>query len=228
MVTPAHDLLRRVLLFRELGDDMLDRLAAHLHRRAYRSATIVCDKDQPGDAMYIIESGRVRIFVPAQGGEELTLDHLGPGDVFGEMALLDGLPRSASAVTVEDSVLFMMSRDTFQLQLAESPQLASALLAMLSMRMRRLIEYTETLAFLDVYGRVAHVLLDMADRHGVQKDGGVLIDLAITQAELATMIGATRERVNRALAAFRAQGLIHMRGRKIVIRDARRLRDRIY
>jgi CRP-like cAMP-binding protein len=223
----AQELLKRVVLFRSLSDEMLGGLAAHLRRRSFRRDTALFHKDQVGDALYIVESGRVRIFMPSEAGEELTVDVLGPGDVFGEMALLDGQPRSASAVTLEDAVLYVLGREEFQRQLAASPALAAAVLALLSARLRHVMEYAETLAFLDVYGRVAHVLLSMAERHGVHENG-VVINVDLTQAELATMAGATRERINKALTAFRAQGLIEVRGKKIVIREPARLRDRVY
>jgi CRP/FNR family cyclic AMP-dependent transcriptional regulator len=226
-MTDRSALLRRVVLFRSLSDDMLAVLEPDLRRHAFRRDTIIFHRDQVGDALYLVESGRVRIFLQTERGEKYTLDLLGPGDFFGEMALLDGLPRSASAETVEDSVLYTLTRADFQRELISTPDLAIALLAHLSARVRRLIEYAESLAFLDVYGRLAHVLLDMAERHGHQKDG-LVINLNMTQVELAQMIGATRERINRALAAFKAQGLIQMRGRKIVIKDAQRLRDRMY
>ena len=220
-------LLRRVVLFGALGDEMLAGLAAHLRRRTFKKDTMLFHEDQAGDALYIVESGRVRIFRSAESGEELTLEVLGPGDVFGEMALLDGLPRSASAATLEDSVLDTLSRDEFQRHLTASPEFASALLAYLSQRVRHVMDYAETLAFLDVYGRVARVLLDLADRYGVKEDG-MLINVDLTQAELARMVGATRERVNRALSAFRSQGILQVRGKKIVILDHKRLSGRIY
>lgn len=223
----AQDLLRRVVLFRSLSDEMLSGLAGHLRRRAFRRDTMLFHKDQAGDALYIIESGRIRIFMPAEGGEELTVDLLGPGDVFGEMALLDGQPRSASAVTLEDAVLHTLAREEFQRQLALSPALAGAVLQLLSARVRHVMEYAETLGFLDVYGRVANALLTMAERHGVREDG-LVINVDLTQTELATMVGATRERINKALTAFREQGLIEFRGKKIVIRDPARLRERVY
>ena len=142
-----------------------------------------------------------------QGYAELRRleDHvLGPGDVFGEMALLDGQPRSASAIALEDTTLQMLGHDEFQRQLLASPPLAGALLAMLSRRVRHVLDNAEILASLDVYGRLARVLLDIAQRHGVQ-DRGTVINVALTQQELATMVGATRERINRALAAFKAK-----------------------
>lgn len=228
MASDPLALLKRVPLFKDVSDDVLTGLAPQLRRRAYRKGTMIFHKDQAGDALYIIESGRVRIFLPAEGGEELTIDVLASGDVFGDMALLDGRPRSASADTVEDTVVYTLGRDEFQRHLNETPRLASALLELLSVRQRDLIEYTETLAFLDVHARIAKTLLDLANRYGAKVADGIEIQMDLTQAELARMVGATRERVNRALASFRSQGVLELRGKKIVILDAERLRKRIY
>lgn len=221
------DLLKRVPLFSTLSDQALAGLAQQLRRRTFRKGTMIFHKDQAGDALYIVESGRIRIFLPAAGGEELTVDVAGPGDVFGELALLDGRPRSASAETVDDTVSFTLSREEFQRYLAANSRLAAALVELLSNRLRHVTEYAESLAFLDVHARVARTLLEMADRYGVKRDG-VEIDFDLTQTDLATMVGATRERVNRALAAFRSQGLVELRGKKIVLLDTQRLKQRIY
>lgn len=227
MASEPKALLKRVPLFKGASDEALAGLAPQLRRRAYRKGTMIFHKDQAGDALYIVESGRVRIFLPAEGGEELTLDLLASGDVFGDMALLDGRPRSASVDTLEDTVVYTLGRDEFQRYLTATPQLASALIELLSARLRHLIEYTETLAFLDVHARIAKILLDLANRYGTKGDG-IEIDMDLTQAELARMVGATRERVNRALASFRAQSVLELRGKKIAILDADRLSQRIY
>jgi len=223
----AHELLRRAPLFAGLRPDALDGLAAQLRRRTFKRGTMIFHKDQTGDALYVIESGRVRIFLPTESGTELTVEVSGPGDVFGELALLDGRPRSASAETLEDTTAFTLTREEFKAHLAATPQLAVALIELLSTRLRHVTEYAESLAHLDVHARLARTLLEMADRYGVKRNG-IEIDLDLTQADLATMVGATRERVNRALAAFRAQGLLELRGRKIALLDTTRLRQRIY
>lgn len=227
MATELRELLRRASLFAGLDDAALASLAGHLRRRTFRRDTMIFHKDQAGDALYIVESGRVRLFVPAEGGEELTVDIAGPGEVFGELALLDGRPRSASAEAVDDTVAYTIDRETFKQALATTPGLAAALIELLSARLRHVTAYAESLAFMDVHSRVARALLELADRYGVAGDG-IEIDLDLTQAELATMVGATRERVNRALAVFRSQGLVELRGRKIVLRDPARLRARVY
>ena len=227
VVPDPVSLLRRVLLFADLNQDALAGLAAHLRRRTFSKNTIIFHQDQAGDALYVVESGRVRIFRSAENGQEITVDTLGPGDFFGEMALLDGLPRSASAFAEEDCVTYTLARPDFQGQLSRSPEMAGALLELLSARLRKLMHYAETLVFFDVHARVRHVLLDLAHRYGVKEDGSVLINVDITQGELATMVGATRERVNRALASLRAQGVIDVRGKRMVIRDPTRLSEGI-
>lgn len=221
------DLLRKVSLFNQLPDADLAKLAGHLRQRQFRKNTILFHKDQPGDTLYIVETGHIRVFLPTATGEELTVDIAGPGDVVGELALLDGRPRSASAQTLEDTTVQILSREDFQQHLTTAPRLAASLLALLSSRLRQITEYAESLAFLDIHGRVAWALLQLAGKHGVDHQG-VEIDFDMTQTELASMVGATRERVNRALASFRAQGLVEMRGRKIALLDTIRLRQRIY
>lgn len=223
----AHDLLRRVPLFAGFSPDALDGLAAQMRRRTFKRGTMIFHKDQAGDALYVIESGRVRIFLPTESGTELTVEVSGAGDVFGELSLLDGRPRSASAEALEETAAFMLGREEFKAHLAATPQLAVALIELLSTRLRHVTEYAESLAHLDVHARLARTLLEMADRYGVDRNG-IEIDFDLTQADLATMVGATRERVNRALAAFRSQGLVELRGRKIALLNAGRLRQRIY
>jgi CRP-like cAMP-binding protein len=222
-----HDLLRTVPLFAGLRPDALNGLAAQMRRRTFKRGTMIFHKDQAGDALYVIESGRVRIFLPTESGTELTVEVSGAGDVFGELSLLDGRPRSASAESLEDTTAFTLTREEFKAHLAATPQVAVALIELLSNRLRHVTEYAESLAYLDVHARLARTLLEMAERYGVERDG-IEIDFDLTQADLATMVGATRERVNRALAAFRSQGLLELRGRKIALLDRTRLRQRIY
>jgi CRP/FNR family transcriptional regulator, cyclic AMP receptor protein len=225
-VADVRTILKNVSLFSQLADDTLAGLATQARRHTYRKDTVIFHKDQAGDALYVVESGRVRIFLPTAAGEELTVDIAGAGDVFGELALLDGRPRSASAQAQEDTVVFTLSRDEFLKYLGRTPQLGAALVELLSRRLRHVTDYAESLAFLDVYARLVRTLLEMADRYGLQGDG-IEIDFALTQTALATMVGATRERVNRALAALRMQGLIELRGKKIVLLDPSKLRERI-
>jgi CRP/FNR family transcriptional regulator/CRP/FNR family cyclic AMP-dependent transcriptional regulator len=218
--------LRNVPFFADLSDPELEALADSLEKRTFGKGMIIFHKDSPGQTLYIIESGKVRIFILSESGQEISVNIYGPGDTFGELALLDGLPRSAGAVAMERTVTFALHRDDFLRHLEACPRMAQSIIEVLSTRLRYTTTYAESLVFLDVCGRVATKLLELAERYGVQKEG-IEIELRLTQAELASWVGTTRESVNKVLGTFRGQGLIEVKGRKITILDRERLRKRI-
>ena len=220
------ELLRKVSLFADLSDEQLEALAENTHRRTFAKDMIIFHKDSPGESLYLIESGRVRIFVLSESGQEISVNIYGPGEVFGELSLLDGLPRSAGAMALEDTVTLALHRDDFTRLLEANPQMATSILKVLSSRVRYTTAYAESLAFLDVYGRVAAKLLELAERYGVESDG-IEIQLRLTQSELATWVGATRESVNKVLGTFRELGLIDIANQRITILDKPGLRRRI-
>ncbi len=219
-------LLRGVPLFVSVPDRELEALAGNLGKQTFGKGMIIFHKGSLGQTMYIVESGKVRIFTLSESGQEVTLNIYGPGDVFGEFSLLDSLPRSAGAVALEKTVTLTLHRDRFFQHLEASPSLARGVIEVLTARLRFTTEHAESLAFLDVYGRVAMRLLDLAGRYGTEKDG-VELDLRLTQTELATWVAATRESVNKVLSTFRDQGLIAVEGQKITILDLEGLERRI-
>jgi len=220
------DLLRNVPLFAGLSDQDLDALAGSLGKRTFAKGMIIFHQGSLGQTLYIVESGKVRIFLLSESGQETTLNIYGAGDVFGEFSLLDGLPRSAGAVAMEKTVTLTLSREDFLRHLEACPQMAISIMQLLTLRLRFTTAQTESLAFLDVYGRVAMRLLDLAGRYGTEK-GSIELDLHLTQAELATWVAATRESVNKVLGAFRDQGLIAVEGQTITILDPEGLEKRI-
>ena len=175
--------------------------------------------------MYLIESGLVRIFALSDMGQEISIDVYGPGEIFGEMSLLDGQPRSAGAVCLEATTVLALNQDDLDGILDTSPHLAKNLLRILSGRLRHTAGYAGDLAFLDVSGRVAMRLLDLAERSGAEACDE--IDLNLTQIELATWVAASRESVNKTLNTFRARGLIAMDDGRIAILDRRGLEAQI-
>ncbi len=219
-------MLRKVSLFAELSDHELEALAGSLGRRTFAKGMIIFHKGGVGQTLYIIESGRVRIFVLSESGQEITVNIYGPGDIFGEFSLLDGLPRSAGAVAMDRTVTLTLHRDDFLHHLEAYPRIASSVMKVLTTRLRYTTTHAETLSFLDVYGRVAAKLLELADRYGVQKEA-IEIELQLTQSELATWVAASRESVNKVLGTFREQGLIEVEGQRITILDRDRLERRI-
>ena len=212
-------MLRNVSLFASLTDQELEALAGSLGRRTFGKGMIIFHKGGVGQTLYIIESGKVRIFLLSEAGQEISVNIYGPGEVFGELSLLDGGPRSAGAMAQEKTVTLTLHRKEFLRHLEAYPGLAKSVIEVLSARLRYTTAYAEGLSFLDVYGRVAAKLLELADRYGVQEEEPIQIDLRLTQAELATWVAASRESVNKVLGTYRDRGLIGVDGQRITILD---------
>jgi CRP/FNR family cyclic AMP-dependent transcriptional regulator len=219
--------LAQMPLFAELQRDDLARLGAGLRRRRYAKGAAICWQGDPGTTLFLIESGWVKIVATSPDGQEAVLNLLGPGDFFGDLALLDGKPRSAGAVAAEESHLLLLERDAFVGAIEESPRLALGLLAALAGRLRYDVEMLADTSFLDVSGRLARVLLRLATAPDRPAGPAMTIPIRLTQAELAALIGATRESVNKWLKAYEAQGIIRRRGARLTILRPEELRKRI-
>lgn len=211
------DLLSKVSVFHGLDKTALDQLSTKLKPVDYGKDALIVGQDDQGDALYIIESGRVKVVLYGDSGREMILTIFRPGDFFGEMSLLDGEPRSANVIALEDARVLVLSRDDFVGHLRHSPSTALNILAEMSMRLRRADEVICNLALLDVYGRVARVLIDMAKKDGKESDEGILIQERPTQQEIASMIGTSRETVSRVLSEFQRRGLLSLQGKKILL-----------
>jgi CRP/FNR family transcriptional regulator, cyclic AMP receptor protein len=223
---PVTDLLRRMFLFADLRDDELVALADCLRRRVFAKDAILFHQGGPARNLYLIESGAVRLFALGEMGRELTLDVYGPGECIGETSLLDGNPRIVSAAALEKTVIYTMNRDDFLHCLELHPQMAWRVMVLLARRLEQATAYAENLVFLDVAGRVAAVMVELAARYGI-KGSGIELDAPLTQADLASWVGASREMVNKVLHAYRDQGLITMQGHKIVITDLAGLKHKM-
>jgi CRP-like cAMP-binding protein len=187
----------------------VEAIARDFTQRQFGSGETIFLQGDPGEVFYLIESGQVRIFVEGAEGQETSVILYGPREVFGELSVIDGLPRSASAVAIEHTTAHVLTGECFRQHLQRYPQLAFNFLNALSIRLRYSTEQVESLALLDVPGRLARKLLELAKTHGAPEPAGALrINLTLTQSELASLTGTTRESVNKALNAFRRQGLI--------------------
>ncbi|CAN5493396.1 Crp/Fnr family transcriptional regulator [soil metagenome] len=228
---PALDALHGCRLFAGLDEASLGMVARALRPRRFRKAETVFHAGDPGDALFIVTTGRVKVIVPSDDGGEAILTTIGPGGFFGELALLDGAPRSATAVALDAVTAAVLHRAAFQLLVDEQPALRRALLAALATEIRRLTAQVEDLHFLDLPGRLARHLLRSLP--GVSADdaalgvglpvGEIRLPWPYTQAELAGMIGGSRQTVNRLLADFVADDLLRFDGDELVIPDAARL-----
>jgi CRP/FNR family transcriptional regulator, cyclic AMP receptor protein len=225
-MTP-RDLLVRCPLFAELSAGEAEKLAVLLRRRRYRAGEPVFREGDPGMALYIIETGEVKILLGGSEGKEVVLALLGPGEFFGELALLDGEPRSADAVATAAGELLVLPREDFLRFLREVPAVAVNMLASLSRRFRRTDRLVHDAAFSDVRTRVTRLLVELAETRGKAAHGGVVIGPRLTQGDLASMVGATRESINKCLRSYAAQGLLrHERGRLLLL-NVDRLRSQI-
>jgi CRP/FNR family cyclic AMP-dependent transcriptional regulator len=219
--------LRQITLFASLSDQALSNLAARVRLRTYRRGEVLFHKDDPGTSLFLVKAGRVKISVFSSEGKEAVFTVHGPGEVFGELALLDGAPRSATATALEPSRLLTVDRAAFVAFLREQPDASLILLGDLAARVRRLSSQVEDLMFLDIPGRLARTLLRLGEQYGRPSSRGVEIDLQITQTELGGMVGATRVSVNRLLHWFAERGLIAIDERRIVLIRPEALQARI-
>jgi len=218
--------LAGVPLFSGLPSAELDRLGGLMRARDYARGEVIFLEGDAGTSLCVIASGRVKIVLTSADGREVVLNVYGPGEFFGEFALLDGEPRSADAVAQEPSRVFTLQRTDFLRFLEAHPRAAATLLAVLSRRLRHTTRVVQDAAFRDVPGRLARVILDLADTHGRPAADGVRVETRLTQTELASMIGASRETVNKALRSFERVGLLRLERSGITIVEPARLRAR--
>ena len=216
----ARDLLATVPALAPLShDDLLD-LAASARRRSYTKGEVIFHLDDPGDSLHIIVKGEVRVMLPSPEGEEVTLALLGPGDFFGDLCLLDGGPRSATTVAIKATETLVVERSRFLQWLQSRPAAAVAVLTAVGRRLRAANELVGEFAFLDVHCRLAKKLLDLAGPAGERDQA----EIHYSQDELASMVGVTRESVNKHLQFFKKRGAIEVHRRRIVLRSVDYLR----
>jgi len=221
------DMLAGSTLLRNLPDESLARLTSTARRRTFRRGEVIFHQGDPGDALHFIVAGRVKVVLDAESGGEALIAIVGPGDCFGELALIDGEPRSATVEALEPVQTVSLTRADFFAFLRENPIALERLLASLAGMVRRSNEGVADLVFLDLEGRLVKKLLELADAHGKTVDGAIEIEVPMTQEDLAAMIGATRASVNKVLGWYEDRGAIQRRGRRIAIFDRDRLRRRI-
>jgi CRP-like cAMP-binding protein len=224
------ELLAQVGLFADLTTAELVGLASLMRPRPYGKDEVIYLRGDPGTAFYVIASGKVKIALTSPDGKELILRRLGPGGFHGELALLDDEPRSADAVATDSSVLLVLQRDAFRQFLAEHPEIATKLLGTVSQYLRRNAELIQDATFLDVPARLARILLELASEPGAAElpPPGAIIPDRMKQGELAALVGATRESINKWLGSFEKQGLISYDKGQITLLRPSGLKQRIY
>ncbi|MCB9572534.1 MAG: Crp/Fnr family transcriptional regulator [Kofleriaceae bacterium] len=197
-------------------EDLTGRVAV---RRVPVNATVVT-QDEPGDSMFVIMSGRVKVVIFGENGREVTLSLLRPGDSFGEMSLFDGSTRSANCVAIEPTTLLVLSRDDLMRHVQSHPRTALNLLGEMARRLRRADDTIAQLALCDVNERLIHRLVGLAREEGSESPDGLVVRRRPTQQELANMIGSCRETISRAFNQLARDGLIIPKGRSLVVTPA--------
>jgi CRP-like cAMP-binding protein len=221
MTTQTADFLATIPLFSGLPEEELERFAELTRERSYPKGSVILFQDDPGDSLFVLRNGRVKVVLIGEDGREVILGVLEPGAHFGELALIDDQPRSAHVIAMEDAQLLVLRREDFRRRVEANPTVAWALLTELSRRLRRADVKIGGLVLLDVPGRIARLLLDLAD-----ESGGEQIEKPLTHQTIAQMIGASRETVSRAMKDFQDAGLIRVERRRISIGDRDALEKR--
>jgi CRP-like cAMP-binding protein len=222
----AASLLARAPLFADLEPTELRSLGAEARRRTYPKGDYICRQGDPGEALFVLIDGRVKVFVTSEEGDEMILATLQPPDVFGELALIDGGPRSASIQALEPATVLLLTRATLLDLVSREPAVSEVLLRSLGGLVRRMIEQAGDLVFLDLHGRVAKLLLRLVEDQGGHRGEALFLDLRMTQSDLAAMVGGSRQSINQILHHFEHRGYLRLEGHKLIVSDLDALRQR--
>lgn len=208
--------LKRVALFSGLTDTQIERLAAGSVRRSFPKGRTIVAEGEPSQSLYILLSGRAKVQRSDTEGKEVILAVLGPGECFGEMSLIDDAPRSASVITIESCDFMSINKESFKTMMVSSPEISMRIMKGLVKRLREADKKIETLALLDVYGRVARVLLDFSEQVGMDR----IVRSKLPRQEIAKMIGASREMVSRVMKGLEVEGyIVPMPEGKLMLRE---------
>ena len=222
----VQDILSRAGIFQGVDPVAVQNLIEQMETVRFPRGTTIFDEGEPGDRLYIITSGKIKLARHAPDGRENLLTVMGPSDMFGELSIFDPAPRTSSAVCVTEVTAATMNSEMLKQWVADHPSIAQQLLRVLARRLRRTNANLADLIFTDVPGRVAKTLLQLANRFGVQEGGALRVNHDLTQEEIAQLVGASRETVNKALATFAHRGWIRLEGKSVLIVDTEHLARR--
>ncbi|MBI4526034.1 MAG: Crp/Fnr family transcriptional regulator [Deltaproteobacteria bacterium] len=216
--------LRDVTLFSDLSDSELRKLESFLEQRSFPKSQIIFHAHERGNSLFIIKRGRVKISMNDRNGREIILGILKAGDFFGEMALLDSEPRSATVSSLEPCQALVLSREQFLQFIPRHPEVVMKMLTTFSQRLRKADEKISRLVFADAYEKVASVLVEITEERKIPLNVGAEIVLSLSRKELADLVGLSRETLTRVIAAFQKAGLVRIDGRRIGIISPTRLK----
>ena len=222
----VQETLSRAGIFQGVDPDAVINLISQMQTESFPRGTTIFDEGEPGDTLYIIIEGKVKLARHAPDGRENLLSVMGPSDMFGELSIFDPGPRTSSAVCVTEVKAATMDSEMLRTWINDHPEISQQLLRVLARRLRRTNASLADLIFTDVPGRVAKTLLQLANRFGTQEGTGLRVNHDLTQEEIAQLVGASRETVNKALATFAQRGWIRLEGKSVVIVNTEHLARR--
>jgi len=216
--------MRKIPLLQDVGADTISRLVKAAELREIRRRQVVYLPGDPGDAVYFVNGGRLKVSKVTRDGKELTLAYRVPGEIFGELCLIEGGPREEMAEAMENALITVIDRALFENILNKEGLIGSRLVRVVAQRRRDVENKIEQLIFKDVNAKLAELLLRLGDEYGIEDSRGTLVSLKITHQEMANLIGSTRETVSLTLSQFKRKGYIHTDGRKVILADRDGLR----
>ncbi|OEX95813.1 CRP-like cAMP-activated global transcriptional regulator GlxR [Corynebacterium sp. Marseille-P4321] len=222
----VQDTLARAGIFQGVDSDAVSALIGEMETVKFPKGSTIFDEGEPGDRLYIIIDGKVKLARHAPDGRENLLSVMGPSDMFGELSIFDPGPRTSSAICVTDVTAATMDSTMLRTWIDNHPEISQQLLRVLARRLRRTNASLADLIFTDVPGRVAKTLLQLANRFGTHEGGALRVNHDLTQEEIAQLVGASRETVNKALATFAHRGWIRLEGKSVLIVDTEHLARR--
>jgi CRP-like cAMP-binding protein len=216
--------LKKIPLFQEISAETLHRLVGAIEMREIRRRHVVYLPGDPGQSIYFVNGGRIKISKVTRDGKELTLAYRGPGEIFGELVMIDGGPREEMAEAMENALISEIERGEFEKIVQKEGMVGFRLTKIVAQRRREVENKIEQLLFKDVNAKLAELLLRLATDYGIEDSRGTLVSLKITHQEMANLIGSTRETVSLTLSQFKRRGLIQTDGRKVILADREGLR----
>lgn len=218
------ELLRSISLFSELSEDEVNSIHGVARARSYKAKEMVVQQTDPGGDMFVIVSGHLKVVSSDPEGRDTALGIMAPGEIFGEVSLLDGSPRSATIIALEPCELLIIERSAFLRLLETMPSISIKLLGVLAQRLRRLTERAEDIAFLNVSKRLAKAIVKLADEYGQAHGDAVRVSFRLSQQEMGDLVGATRESANKHIRIWEQAGLVAQESGRLIILDLEALR----
>ncbi len=215
--------LKKIPLFENMSIELLEEICSRMSLKYLKKDEVLFYKDDIGDALYIINSGKIKISIPTEEGEELIITIFTDGDFFGELSILDKAPRSADAIALTNTQLFVLHRDVFYSYLFKRTEALESIMSALCTRLRKTDEFLTDLCYTNFSKRLVKTLIDLINRFGKRQDAGILLDLELTQKDLGAMLGVTRETVNREIMKLKHQKILSQDKKRIIIKDFSKL-----